>query len=65
MKNKEPAFLRNAHNVYRTRLYIVKQELKSVRTSATILSCSVKIRFIFGLLKEIRNTIRCLLNAST
>ena len=28
MKNKEPAFLRNAHNVYRTRLYIVKQELK-------------------------------------
>ena len=28
MKNKEPAFLRNAHNVYRTRFYIVKQELK-------------------------------------
>ena len=28
MKNREPAFLRNAHNVYRTRFYIVKQEMK-------------------------------------
>ncbi len=28
MKNREPSFLRNAHNVYRTRFYIVKQELK-------------------------------------
>ena len=28
MKNREPTFLRNAHNVYRTRFYIVKQELK-------------------------------------
>ena len=64
MKNREPAFLRNAHNVYRTRFYIVKQELKIRGMNGIILSCSVRIRFIFERLKEIRNTIRCLLNAS-